>query len=60
MYYSEISDKDSDGNNWKWVTEHVLYAAVKECFLPPKKFIDNAAVLEIADLPNLYKVFERC
>lgn len=56
IYYSQMSAE----NEWKWVTEHVIYATVKERFLPPKQFIQNAAVLEIADLPALYKVFERC
>nr|CAH7749104.1 unnamed protein product [Callosobruchus chinensis] len=54
--------KETDHNekDWEWVTEHVIYPAIKQCFIPPKSFIDNAAVLEIANLPNLYKVFERC
>lgn len=58
LFYSQIVDDDED--KWKWTTEHVLYPAVKDCFLPSRKFIENAAVLQIADLPNLYKVFERC
>nr|CAI5844906.1 unnamed protein product [Callosobruchus analis] len=53
----EINQNEKD---WEWVTEHVVYPAIKQCFIPPKNFIDNAAVLEIAHLPNLYKVFERC
>lgn len=56
LYYSQMTDT----GNWKWTTEHVLYPAVKECLLPPKKFIENGAVLQLADLPSLYKVFERC
>ncbi|CAH2010901.1 unnamed protein product [Acanthoscelides obtectus] len=52
---SNQNDKD-----WKWITEHVIYPAIKQCFIPPKRFINNAAILEIANLPNLYKVFERC
>ncbi|XP_068915087.1 DNA mismatch repair protein Mlh1 [Tenebrio molitor] len=61
LYYSQMSEDSAwEGNDWKWITEHVVYAAIKEYFIPPKKFIDNVAILEIASLPNLYKVFERC
>ncbi|XP_044272404.1 DNA mismatch repair protein Mlh1 [Tribolium madens] len=61
LYYSKMSENSKwETNDWKWVTEHVVYAAVKEYFIPPKKFTENVAVLEIANLPNLYKVFERC
>lgn len=61
IFYSQM--KENNGvtkQDWKWTTEHVIYPTIKESFLPPKKFLDNAAVLEIADLPSLYKVFERC
>ncbi|VEN33907.1 unnamed protein product [Callosobruchus maculatus] len=53
-------ETNQHGKDWEWVTEHIIYPAIKQCFIPPKSFIDNAAVLEIANLPNLYKVFERC
>jgi len=49
------SDQD-----WKWVVEHVLFPAVKANLLPPKRWIDDGTILQIADLPDLYKVFERC
>lgn len=60
MFYAQIKEQGATEQDWKWTTEHVIYPAVKDCFLPPKKFLENAAVLQIADLPNLYKVFERC
>ncbi|CAH0559362.1 unnamed protein product [Brassicogethes aeneus] len=61
LYYSEISESDNpNGKDWKWVVEYIVYPAVKDYFIPPKSFTENAAVLEIANLPNLYKVFERC
>nr|XP_022902874.1 DNA mismatch repair protein Mlh1 [Onthophagus taurus] len=60
-FYSELySEEINEGSNWRWVTEHVLYPAIKKFFLPPKNFTENASVLQIADLPSLYKVFERC
>ncbi|XP_026476926.1 DNA mismatch repair protein Mlh1 isoform X2 [Ctenocephalides felis] len=43
-----------------WVIEHVIFPAIRKFYLPPKKFAENGAILQIANLPDLYKVFERC
>ncbi|XP_057659014.1 DNA mismatch repair protein Mlh1 [Diorhabda carinulata] len=60
-FYSNVPEEvNQNGKDWQWVTEHVLYPALKEYFIPPKIFAENGALLEIADLHNLYKVFERC
>ncbi|XP_028130012.2 DNA mismatch repair protein Mlh1 [Diabrotica virgifera virgifera] len=60
-FYSFVPEElNQNGKEWPWVTEHVLYPAIKEYFIPPKTFIEDGSVLEIADLHNLYKVFERC
>ncbi|XP_022080123.1 DNA mismatch repair protein Mlh1-like isoform X2 [Acanthaster planci] len=45
---------------WKWTIEHVIYPAFRAVLLPPKSFAQNASILQIANLPDLYKVFERC
>ncbi|XP_018340393.1 PREDICTED: DNA mismatch repair protein Mlh1 [Trachymyrmex septentrionalis] len=58
-FYSYISPKHQT-HDWKYVTEHVLYPAIKESLLPPKHFAHDSTILQIASLPNLYKVFERC
>ncbi|XP_026674138.1 DNA mismatch repair protein Mlh1 isoform X2 [Ceratina calcarata] len=58
-YYSHISAMH-DTHDWKYITEHVLYTAIKESFYPPKNFAHDSTVLQIASLPDLYKVFERC
>ncbi|KAG4076543.1 hypothetical protein HA402_011359 [Bradysia odoriphaga] len=58
-YYSEIAKTTSE-SDWKWCVEHVIYPALKNHFMPPQHFATNKAFLEIASLPNLYKVFERC
>lgn len=47
-------------HDWKYVTEHILYPTIKESLLPPKPFAHDSTILQIASLPNLYKVFERC
>ncbi|CAK9807844.1 DNA mismatch repair protein Mlh1 [Anthophora quadrimaculata] len=58
-YYSQISPVH-DTHDWKYITEHVLYTAIKESLLPPKHFVHDSTLLQIASLPDLYKVFERC
>ncbi|KAF5291784.1 hypothetical protein FQA39_LY14272 [Lamprigera yunnana] len=60
VYYSQLHENNSENKGWKWVVEHIFYPAIKEYFLPPKAFMENGTILQIADLPNLYKVFERC
>ncbi|XP_030749016.1 DNA mismatch repair protein Mlh1 [Sitophilus oryzae] len=61
IFYANVPEEDNAfKKSWRWVTEYVLYPAIKTYFLPPKDFSDTAAILEIANLPNLYKVFERC
>lgn len=60
-FYAHVPDElDELNRDWKWITEYVIYPAIKDYFIPPKSFTENAAILEIANLPNLYKVFERC
>ena len=56
-FYSHL---DVTEDNWKHVTEHILFTAIKESLLPPKTFRSDSTILQIASLPELYKVFERC
>ncbi|XP_066589009.1 DNA mismatch repair protein Mlh1 isoform X2 [Prorops nasuta] len=58
-YYSEMN-LIHNNRDWKYVTEYVLYPAIKESLLPPSHFAQDSTVLQIASLPDLYKVFERC
>lgn len=60
---SSSQTDDSEQNphdNWKWTTEHILFPAYRDTLMPPKHFAENASVLQIANLHDLYKVFERC
>ncbi|XP_014848318.1 PREDICTED: DNA mismatch repair protein Mlh1 isoform X1 [Poecilia mexicana] len=57
---SRTSLKEPDGNSWRWNVEHVLFKAFRTLFSPPKSFSEDGTVLQIANLPDLYKVFERC
>ncbi|KAM9924850.1 hypothetical protein OXX80_011091 [Metschnikowia pulcherrima] len=38
--------------------EHVIYPELKRRFIAPENLLDQ--VVQVADLPGLYKVFERC
>uniref|UniRef100_A0AAY4E1M2 DNA mismatch repair protein MLH1 n=1 Tax=Denticeps clupeoides TaxID=299321 RepID=A0AAY4E1M2_9TELE len=46
--------------SWHWHVEHVLFKGFRTLFSPPKHFSEDGSVLQIASLPELYKVFERC
>uniref|UniRef100_A0A1I8P724 DNA mismatch repair protein S5 domain-containing protein n=1 Tax=Stomoxys calcitrans TaxID=35570 RepID=A0A1I8P724_STOCA len=59
-YYAMISEYElqTEPKRHKWMVEHVIYPAFKKYLLPPhslKKYF-----YELANLPALYKVFERC
>ena len=49
--------KDS---SWQWVAEHIVLPAIGSKLSPPCSLAQNGTVLQIADLHELYKVFERC
>ncbi|XP_066100725.1 DNA mismatch repair protein Mlh1 isoform X1 [Saccopteryx bilineata] len=62
---STLSGQQSEGpgstpNPWKWTVEHIVYKALRSHLLPPKHFTEDGTVLQLANLPDLYKVFERC
>ncbi|ESO08857.1 hypothetical protein HELRODRAFT_190644 [Helobdella robusta] len=54
------SSDDARVEEKKWTIEHVIYPALKSFFLPPKSSADDGSLLQVANLPDLYKVFERC
>lgn len=43
----------------KWQIEHVLFPAMKRYLIAPKCLLTRD-VVQIASLPDLYRVFERC
>ena len=43
-----------------WAIEHTLFPALRTAFHPSSDFATNGAVLQVAHLHDLYKVFERC
>ncbi|NWI65302.1 MLH1 protein, partial [Todus mexicanus] len=57
---SQNEGADPGSTPWKWTVEHVLYKAFRNHLLPPKHFAEDGNILQLANLPDLYKVFERC
>ena len=56
---SQEEDGDPD-KRWKRVMEHVLFPAFKRKLNPVKVCAEDYTFAQIANLPDLYKVFERC
>ena len=54
------NSSNADKPQWRWVVEHVIYRAIKRNFLPTSDMLNDTAILQLANLPDLYKVFERC
>jgi len=49
-----------EDEQWKFTIEHVVYPAMRKYLLPPTTALSDRSLLQIANLPDLYKVFERC
>ncbi len=57
---SEFYHHPAEGAEAAWTVEHVVYPALRGMLAPPPRFASDKAVVQIADLHDLYKVFERC
>jgi DNA mismatch repair protein MLH1 len=44
----------------KWQLRYVVFPAMMKYLNPPKALVDKKAIIHVASLENLYKVFERC
>ena len=47
-------------SDWRYTVEQVLYPAIKRQLLPPSSCMTDRTLVQVANLPDLYKVFERC
>ncbi|XP_063160151.1 DNA mismatch repair protein Mlh1 isoform X2 [Candoia aspera] len=56
----QVEEPGKSTRSWKWTVEHTLYKAFRTYLLPPTNFREDGNVLQLANLPDLYKVFERC
>ncbi|PPQ69850.1 hypothetical protein CVT25_005491 [Psilocybe cyanescens] len=55
-------DKEKEKELYKserWQIQHILFPAMRRYLTAPKSLLDRD-VVQIANLPDLYKVFERC
>ncbi|XP_035893996.1 DNA mismatch repair protein Mlh1 [Anopheles stephensi] len=58
-FFSRLALTKPDAE-YRWELEHVIYPAVRNQLIPPKEFSKNGCLLQLASLPELYRVFERC
>eukprot|EP01080_Neovahlkampfia_damariscottae_P011871 gene11871-5198_t len=57
----EIDDEENTEERLRYLTQHVIFPACKLLFsYPPASFASDQTIIEIANISNLYKVFERC
>ncbi|EAU81492.2 DNA binding protein [Coprinopsis cinerea okayama7 len=55
---AEEEDKEREKAE-RWQIEHVLFPAMRKYMIAPKSLLDGD-IVQVASLPDLYKVFERC
>ncbi|KAM3822274.1 DNA mismatch repair protein Mlh1 isoform 2-T2 [Vipera latastei] len=56
----QVEEPGKSMRSWKWTVEHTLYKAFRSYLLPPTNFREDGNILQLANLLDLYKVFERC
>jgi len=44
----------------RWCIEHSLFPACRRSFHPPRCWLSDGTLTQLASLENLYKIFERC
>ena len=52
-------DQEQQEKAERWQIQHILFPAMRRYVVAPKSLLDMD-VMQVADLPELYKVFERC
>ena len=52
-------DREAKARAIKWQIQHVIFPAMAKYFCAPKILLDRD-VVQVANLPDLYRVFERC
>jgi len=58
-YTANVQQQEEASITEKWQIEHVLFPAMKRYLIAPKSLLTRD-VVQIASLPDLYRVFERC
>ena len=54
-----VQQQEEASSTEKWQIEHILFPAMKRYLVAPKSLLARD-VVQIASLPDLYRVFERC
>ncbi|KAJ3026445.1 UNVERIFIED_CONTAM: DNA mismatch repair protein [Siphonaria sp. JEL0065] len=54
------AEKGPDNVGYKWELEHVVFKSMRQWYLPSRELSKRESVVQVVDLPDLYKVFERC
>uniref|UniRef100_A0A8C4NK96 DNA mismatch repair protein MLH1 n=1 Tax=Eptatretus burgeri TaxID=7764 RepID=A0A8C4NK96_EPTBU len=57
---SMTDDKSDSARSWRKQVEHIVFKSMRSTFLPPRRLGEDGTILQVANLPDLYKVFERC
>ncbi|CAE6461681.1 unnamed protein product [Rhizoctonia solani] len=52
-------ERDAAAKTLVWQNTHIIFPAIQRYLVAPKRLIDKD-VAQIANLPDLYRVFERC
>ncbi|XP_059827160.1 DNA mismatch repair protein Mlh1 [Hypanus sabinus] len=60
LHLDQQHEELGSDKSWKWSVEHIISKAFRTLLLPPKQFAENGTILQLANLSDLYKVFERC
>jgi DNA mismatch repair protein MLH1 len=53
------SKDNAEANSERWQVEHVLFPTLRRYIAAPRSLLDRD-VVQVASLPDLYRVFERC
>lgn len=57
---TESKNEEDPLAEFSWMVEHTLFPAFRAHLICPKRIIEQRIVVQVANLPDLYKVFERC
>lgn len=57
---AEDATLDEEVKAERWQIQHIVFPAFRRYLMPPKSLLEGAQVVQVANLPDLYKVFERC
>jgi DNA mismatch repair protein MLH1 len=55
----ETDEQEAQDKAERWQIQHVVFPSLRRYVVAPKTLLDRD-VVQIASLPDLYKVFERC